>query len=100
MNKIVKYNPDGSIESYGIMDSMTYQQAIAGGERVMKVPILSPKMDITKKVNTITGELVDTGIVPPSPSLIPIRPYNKRPANITNEQWQAILNRLEKVEKK
>lgn len=56
--------------------------------------------DATQKI--VDGKVVDKTpeeIEADNPTPIPV-PFEKQPANITNEQWQNILNRISELETK
>lgn len=102
MKHFIIYNLEGKILRTGnCQDEMLTSQA-GENEFVAEGPKDSLISDITQKIVNIRGEdvIVDKTleeIERDNPSM-PFIPVTQRHADITNEQWQIILDRLDKLE--
>jgi hypothetical protein len=109
MRKYIIYDNTGKILRWGVCSNNSISHQAGVGEHIKIVSNLTNKFDITHKVE-FSGygqyEGPVTEIVkkapeeieaekPPEPPSISIE---KRPVRITNEQWQDVLDRLEKLE--
>jgi len=96
MKRFIVYNSKGQILRTGSCpDSIFFRQA-HDGEFVIE----GKANDVTQKI--VGGKIVNKTpeeIEADNPTPIPV-PFEKRPAQITNEQWQGILNRLDNLEAK
>jgi len=97
INYIV-YNKAGKILRKVICPHIISLLQAGDGEFVME----GSANDVTQKIKNpgIAGEVIDKTpeeIEEQNPTL-PDMPFEKRLAGITNEQWQAVLDRLENLE--
>lgn len=102
MKNFIVYDFEGNILRTGTcQDKMLTSQA-EKNEFVIEGPEVGLVNDITQKIVEIFGDKVIVNKTleeierdnPPIPEV----PLTKRPADITNEQWQNILTRLVKLE--
>jgi len=98
MKKYIVYDKQsGKIVRSGLCSDNSYSSQASENESIMQ----GTADDATQKVEThVDGMIIYRVIVDKSPDEMPalkskkIIPLEKKQANITNEQWQAVLNRL------
>lgn len=87
--KVIIYKSDGTIVSYGTMDSATFVRLTKEGQHLLKVGNLEYGMDMKYRVNTSEPipklELTSVNPVRPEPS--PVPPYAERKTIVTNKMW-------------
>lgn len=91
--KFIVYNEMGKIVSSGHCQKKTFHKQAGDGEFVLE----GRANDITQKV--VGGKVVDKTAVEiekDNPKT-KVKPFKKRLAKITNEQWQSVLDRLDKL---
>jgi len=96
MKKFVVYNQEGEILRTGYCAGEDFFRQAQDGEFVME-----------GIANDVIQKIVDGNIVDKTPEEIkrenpspPEIPESQRPAYITNEQWQDVLNRLKVLEQR
>lgn len=105
MKKFVVYNKQKEILRTGVCQNNTFDLQAKKNEFVME----DSANDVTQKVEfdgfDEKGQPIDPRVVNKTPAEIekdnptpPEIPIGQRPASITNEQWQAIQDRLENLE--
>lgn len=96
MKNYIVYDNSGTILRTGCCSKGDFFLQVGDGEFVME----GIANDVTQKI--VDGKVVDKTpeeIEADNPTPIPV-PFEKQPANITNEQWQNILNRISELETK
>lgn len=107
MLSFIIYNKDEKILRIGQCSNKTIRLQVEEGEFVME----GVADDVTQKVEfdgfDVKGQPINPRIVEKTPEEIkadkPIKseplPYEQHQANVTNEQWQDILDRLTELER-
>jgi len=102
MKRYIVYNSEGKILRTGGCPKDIFDKQAHKGEFIIE----GIANDVTQKVNfllDIDSQPIDARVVNKTPEEIeadkpPAIPFEHKPANITNEQWQDVLNRLDALE--
>lgn len=99
MKKFTIYNSEGKILRSGFCTTSSFKKKAGNGEFVIE----GIGNDVTQKVvgSGQSRRIVNKSSAEMAGLRIPIpksAPYEKQLANITNEQWQDVLDRLSKLE--
>ncbi len=98
--KFVRYDSNGTILSYGVIQAPEYKKQLAAGRRIVAVSELKLGMEVTHKVKNPgkpTGELEATGISKTPPVVVI---SNKKDVDVINSELADIKARLTVLEKK
>jgi len=108
MKHFVVYNADREILRSGSCQNSTFYLQAGDGEFVIE----GKANTVTQKVEfdgfDVDGQPINPRLVDKTPqeiaeaTYIPVivqPPFEKQPAQISNEQWQSVLGRLDKLEK-
>lgn len=96
MKNFIVYDKQGKILRTGTCQNSTFYRQAKENEFVME----DKANDSTQKIVNvgIAGKIVDKTPEEIEEEKLPEIPFEKWPAQITNEQWQAIQDRLENLE--
>jgi len=99
MKNFIVYDGQGKILRTGICQNSTFLLQAKEDEFIME----GVADDVTQKITNvgIKGKVIDKTpeeIEAGKPSKLESVPFEKQQANITNEQWQDVLDRLSKLE--
>jgi len=94
MKRYIVHNPKGKILRGGTCPDEMFKEQAGPGEFVLEgiANDVTQKIVNDKVVNKTLYEIEQDN--PTQPEVSP----GKRPSNMTNEQWQDVLNRLSKLE--
>ncbi len=93
--KFIVYDKSGKILSTGHCQKSTLSKQAGEGEFVLE----GIANDVTQRV--VDGEVVDktTAEIEKDSPKTKVKPFQDKLANITNKQWQSVLDRLVEVER-
>lgn len=99
MRNFIVYNSKGEILRTGLSQDIDFYVQAQDGEFVMEgqADSLTQKVIINHNLAGIVVNKTVEELEKDKPAPTPEMPRGKRPAHITNEQWQDVLRRLDKL---